>query len=93
MKAVTPQTVVAGALMKVQGEFLDAAHVSKVFLTDGKLDIELQIVKQQAAEVELKAPKDLKAGSFFLMVQTTGSDGMLIEQPVKVKVAAPEKTS
>jgi hypothetical protein len=88
MRVATPDVVVPGAVMKVDGEYLDREHVEKVFLTDGKTDYELTIARQSAARVEVKLPMEIKPGKFFLMVLTPGSDGMLIEQPVKVKVIA-----
>ncbi|MBM3740202.1 MAG: hypothetical protein FJW39_30995 [Acidobacteria bacterium] len=89
MRVVNPDTVTPGTVLKVEGEFLDSEHVAKVFLTDGKTDYEMQVLKQAAAKLEARVPDDLKPGKFFLMVLTTGSDGMLIEQPVKVQVNAP----
>jgi hypothetical protein len=86
MKVATPNTGQPGAILKVEGEYLDAEHVAKVFLTDGKTDFELEVVRQGTNKLEVKLPADMKAGKFFLMVLTTGSDGMLIEQPVKVTV-------
>ncbi len=88
MRAATPDAVVPGAVMKIEGEYLDRQHVEKVFLTDGKTDYELTVTSQKAEMVQVKVPQDVKPGKFFLMVLTTGSDGMLIEQPVKVKVVA-----
>lgn len=89
MRTATPEVIVPGAVMKVTGEYLDRQHVEKVFLTDGKTDYELTVTTQKAALVEVKVPVDIKPGKFFLMVLTTGSDGMLIEQPVHVKVVEP----
>ncbi len=88
MRTATPEAVMPGTVMKIEGEYLDRQHVEKVFLTDGKTDYELTITSQKAAVVQAKVPEDVKPGKFFLMVLTTGSDGMLIEQPVKVKVVA-----
>ena len=86
MKAATPNSAQPGTVIKVEGEYLDADHVAKVFITDGKTDVELTVLKQSANLIEARMPVDIKAGKFFLMVLTTGSDGMLIEQPVKVNV-------
>jgi hypothetical protein len=60
--------------------------VAKVYLTDGvKFDLEVVIVEQSDKEIKFKIPGKA-TGRMALMVLTSGKDGKLIEQPVKVQI-------
>ncbi|MBM3815342.1 MAG: hypothetical protein FJW20_27335 [Acidimicrobiia bacterium] len=83
---VTPDTGKAGAEFTAEGEHLEKANVAKLYLTDGKLDIEVQIMLQTGKAIKFKAPADVKEGRFSLMILTTGSAPKLLVQPVKVTI-------
>ena len=91
MSVVTPGHGRIGDVMKVEGVYLDAAHVAEVYLTDGTTDWKVEILKQSEERIEFKIPATAKPGRFQLMVLTTGPDAKLIEEPVRVTVegAAP----
>jgi hypothetical protein len=73
-------------VLTVSGENLGKQAVAKLFLTDGKTDIPVDIVDQVDAAIKFKVPEKASAGRYSLMLLTTGKEPKLIEQPVKVTV-------
>ena len=65
---------------------MEKTHVSKVYLTDGKNDVLLDLTDQTATSIKFKIPAKATAGRFALMLLTTGKEPKLIEQPVKLTV-------
>lgn len=86
MTVVEPTNGKAGDILAVTGENLAKPPVEKVYLTDGKVDIEVQVTEQAATSIKFKIPAKAKPGRFSLMILTGGKDPRLIEQPVKVTV-------
>ena len=86
MTTVEPPNGKAGDVLTVAGENLDKPAVVKLYLTDGKNDLEVQVTEQAAASIKFKIPANAKAGRFSLMILTGGKDPKYIEQPVKVTV-------
>jgi nitrous oxidase accessory protein NosD len=85
MTSVEPQNGKAGDVVVVSGENLEKATVSKVYLTDGKNDLEVSITEQSGSAIKFKIPAKA-TGRLALMVLTSGKEAKLIEQPVKVQV-------
>lgn len=86
MTTVEPGSAKAGAVVTVVGENLQKDQVSKVYLTDGKADLVVEITGQAATELKCKIPGNAKPGRFALMLLTTGKEPKLIEQPVKLTI-------
>jgi len=86
MKAVEPVNAKAGDVLTATGENLDQANVAKVYLTDGKNDVEVVIEGQEATALKFKVPENVKPGRLALMILTKGKEPKLIEQPVKVTI-------
>ncbi len=86
MTTVEPGTGKIGDVITVSGENLNKELVAKVFLTDGKADLPVDVTEQAAAAIKFKVPAKAKAGRFALMLLTTGKEPKLIEQPVKFNV-------
>jgi len=86
MSTVDPGNGKAGDLITVAGENLQKEHVAKVFLTDGKNDMPVEVVEQSATSIKFKIPAKVPAGRLALMVLTTGKDAKYMEQPVKVQI-------
>ncbi|MBM3775731.1 MAG: hypothetical protein FJW37_11305 [Acidobacteria bacterium] len=86
MTVVEPDTGKIGAEITVKGENLAKENVAKVYLTDGKNDLPLDLTGQAATEIKFKIPAKCQAGRFSLMLLTTGNDPKLIEQPVRLTV-------
>ena len=86
MSTVEPGNGKAGDVITVAGENLQKDAISKVYLTDGKIDTEVQIIKQTPTAIKFKIPTKTAAGRLALMVLTAGKDPKLMEQPVKVQI-------
>ena len=84
MTTVEPGNGKAGDVLTVAGENLDKSAVVKLYLTDGKNDLEVQMTEQAATSIKFKIPDKAKAGRFSLMILTGGKDPKYIEQPVRV---------
>jgi hypothetical protein len=86
MSTVDPGNGKAGDEITIAGENLEKTHVAKVYLTDGKNDVLLDLTDQTATSIKFKIPAKAAAGRFALMLLTTGKEPKLIEQPVKLTV-------
>jgi hypothetical protein len=89
MVSVDPPNGKVGAIITVTGENLDKAGVAKVYLTDQKNDILVEVTEQTATSIKFKIPAKAAPGRLTLMVLTTGKEAKLIEQPVKVLIDDP----
>jgi len=85
MTSVDPMSGKKGDVIVISGENLQKELVSKVFLTDGKNDIQVEVTEQTATSIKFKIPAKA-AGRLTLMVLTVGKDAKYIEQPVKVTI-------
>jgi hypothetical protein len=85
MTMAEPNSGKKGDVVAVSGENLDKAHVAKVYLTDGKNDLECEVTEQTATAIKLKIPDKAK-GRMAVMVLTAAKEPSLIEQPVKVTI-------
>jgi hypothetical protein len=86
LNTVEPALGKAGDVLTASGENLQKPGVSKLFLTDGKNDVEVQVTDQAATSMKFKLPDAVKPGRFSLMILTGGSEPKYIEQPVKVTI-------
>ena len=86
LATVEPASGKAGDVITASGENLEKPMVEKLYLTDGKNDVELQLTEQAATSVKFKLPASAKPGRFSLMILTGGKEPKLIEQPVKITV-------
>ena len=86
MTTVEPPNGKAGDVLAVVGENLAKPGVDKLYLTDGKLDVQVEVTEQTATSLKFKIPASAKTGRFSLMILTGGKEPKYIEQPVKVTV-------
>ncbi len=86
MTTVDPGNGKAGDEITVAGENLEKTLVAKVFLTDGKNDVPVDVTDQTATSIKFKIPAKATAGRFALMLLTAGKEPKYIEQPVKVTI-------
>jgi len=86
MTTVEPGNGKAGDELTIAGENLAKPGVSKLYLTDGKNDLEVQMTAQAATSIKFKIPTTAKPGRFSLMILTGGKDPKYIEQPVRVTI-------
>ena len=86
MTTVDPGAGKTGDVITVAGENLEKAQVAKVYLTDGKNDVVVEVTEQAPTTIKFKIPTKALPGRFALMLLTTGKEPKLIEQPVKLTV-------
>lgn len=86
MTSVEPPAGKAGDELTVNGENLGKSFVAELYFTDGKNDVKIPMLSQEAAAIKFKVPATVKPGRFTLMILTAGKDPKLIEQPVKVTI-------
>jgi hypothetical protein len=85
MMSVDPPNGKRGDVIAVAGENLQKDLVSKVYLTDGKNDLIVEVTEQTDTSIKFKIPAKA-AGRLALMILTTGKDAKYIEQPVKLTI-------
>jgi hypothetical protein len=85
MTSVDPMNGKIGDVVVVTGENLEKAHVSKVYLTDGKNDLIVEVLEQTDTTIKFKIPAKA-TGRMAVMVLTNEKVPQLIEQPVKVTI-------
>jgi hypothetical protein len=86
MLAVDPGNGKKGDVITVTGENLQKDLVSKVYLTDGKNDLIVEVTEQTDTAIKFKIPVKATAGRLSLMILTSGKDAKYIEQPVKLTI-------
>ena len=86
MISVDPPNGKKGDVIAITGENLQKDLVSKVYLTDGKNDLVVEVTEQTGTAIKFKIPAKAAAGRLALMILTTGKDAKYIEQPVKVTI-------
>jgi len=85
MVSVEPANGKIGDVLTVTGENLQKELVVKVYLYDGKTDIQCEVTEQNEKAIKFKIPAKA-TGRLALEVLTSGKEPKLIEQPVKVTV-------
>jgi len=82
LMSVEPEAVKPGDQVTANGSNLDSANVTKLFLTAGGKDIQVEMDEQTADAIKFTVPADTELGNYNLMVQTGGATPALMEQPV-----------
>jgi hypothetical protein len=88
MLSVSPESGKIGDVITVTGENLQKDGIAKVYLTDGKNDIQVEVTEQTATVVKFKIPAKA-AGRMSLMFLTAEQEPKYVEQPVKLTIEAP----
>jgi hypothetical protein len=70
------------------GEYLGRSYVKELYLTNGKEDITVKIIRQSDVMIEFRVPADVKLGRYRLLILTGSTIPMLLEQPVHLDVLA-----
>jgi len=86
MRTVNPETVKAGEVATVSGEYLDKTRVAEVYLTDGNVDVKVEIIEQAANALKFRVPEKTAAGRYNLLVLLVDEVPKLIEEPARLKV-------
>jgi hypothetical protein len=86
MRTVNPEAVKAGETATVSGEYLDKSRVADVFLTNGQIDIKVEILAQSATAIKFKVPEKAEPGRYNMMVMLVSEEPKLIEEPARLTV-------
>ena len=82
--SVDPTTAKVGDVVTVSGEAIDKNNVDRMYLTDGKTDIKVEMTEQSAKSIKFKVPESAKGKRWAVMVHTTKDQ--FIEEPVRVTI-------
>jgi hypothetical protein len=85
VEAVDPPNGKVGTVITATGQNLQKAEVAKVYLTDGKNDIQVDVTEQTATSIKFKIPEKA-AGRLSLMFLTADKEPKLMELPFKVAI-------
>jgi hypothetical protein len=88
MTTLDPMAGKIGDVITVSGEYLQKAYVAKVYLTDGKNDLQVEVLEQTETTIKFRIPAKA-TGRMALMVLTAGKEPQYIEQPVKLGIDTP----
>jgi hypothetical protein len=86
MRTASPEAVKAGATVTVAGDYLDKSRVAEVYLTDGEVDVKVDVIEQARTELKFKVPEKIAVGRYNLMVLMVGEEPKLIEEPARLTV-------
>lgn len=86
MRTVAPETVKAGEIATVSGEYLDKSRVADVFLTDGQTDFKVEILEQTSSAIKFRVPAKVVPARYNLLVLLVDVEPKLIEEPVRITV-------
>src|SRR5260370_19151581 len=74
MTTVEPPNGKSGDVLTVAGENLAKPDVDKLYITDGKNDVEGPMTEQAPAAIKFKIPAGAKTGRFSFMILTGGNN-------------------
>ena len=86
LRSVEPDSVKAGDAATVVGENLDKSRVAELYMTNGTVDVKVQMIEQTAAAIKFKVPAKVAPGRYNMMVLLVGEPPRLIEEPARVTV-------
>lgn len=86
MRTVSPETVKAGEIATVSGDYLDKSRVADLFLSNAQGDIKVQILEQSAATIKFRVPAKVTAGRYSLTVLLVDVEPKLIDEPAHLTV-------
>ena len=86
MTNVEPAKGKIGSVLCVTGVNLDKQQVDEVYLTDHTFDMMVKVLEQTEKSIKFRIPPAAKPGRVQLVIKTSGSDAILLEQPVWVTI-------
>lgn len=85
IQTVDPPNGKVGTVITATGQNLQKASVAKLYLTDNKTDLQVDVTEQTATSIKFKIP-DKAAGRMSLMILTSDKEPKLMVLPIKVTV-------
>lgn len=89
MESISAKTAKPGDIVSVAGVGLSSHKVDQVFLTDHKFDMRVKVLEQSDQSIKFRVPPFAKPGRVQLLVQTTGDNPKLLEQPFYIVIEQP----
>ena len=86
VQRVNPDSVKAGETVTVSGENLDRSRVAELYITNGTLDLQVEIVEQKANILKFKVPQKATPGRYNLMILLVDDPPKLLEEPTRLTV-------
>jgi hypothetical protein len=86
MRSVNPESVKAGEVATVAGEYLDKSRVKELYLTNTTGDVKVQVVEQTSVAIKFKLPEKVAPGRYNLLVLLVDEPERLIEEPARLTV-------
>jgi hypothetical protein len=86
MRTVNPESVKAGEVATVAGEYLDKSRVKELYLTNTTGDVKVQVVEQTSVAIKFKLPEKVAPGRYNLLVLLVDEPERLIEEPARLTV-------
>jgi len=83
-REVAPFEARIGQTVTAKGENLGADRVKELYLTNGDVDIRVEVVEQNNAEIRFKMPDSTQPGKYRVAI--VNEEGVLLDQPVFVRV-------
>jgi hypothetical protein len=90
---IEPKNAKPGTVVSVTGNFLDKTRVDDTFLTDHGFDLKVKVLEQTPTSIKFRVPPFIKPGRHQLLLQTTGDNPALLEQPVYLSIELDELAS
>lgn len=88
---VEPRIGKPGTIIKITGKSLGKSHVDEVYLTDHRFDLKIKILDQSDTTITVRVPPFVKPGRLQLLLLTSGSRPVYLEQPWFVQIEADEE--
>jgi hypothetical protein len=85
IQSVNPMDAKAGDEIVASGTNLGKKFILELYLTNGKDDVKVDMLKQVDNEITFKVPKGIN-GRYRLMIMTNAIEPKFVEQPVRVNV-------
>ena len=85
IQSVNPMDAKPGDEIVASGTNLGKKFILELYLTNGKDDIKVDMLKQADTEITFKVPKGMN-GRYRLMIMTNAIEPKFVEQPVRVNV-------
>ena len=82
LESLEPPNGRSGDELVVKGANLGEAYVSKLYLTIGTSDLEVEVREQTADTIRFAIPADAKPGRYNLTVETAGPTPTIMVQPI-----------
>jgi hypothetical protein len=86
MRTVNPDSIKAGGVATVSGEYLDKSRVKELSLTNNSGDVKVQVLEQTPESIKFKLPEKVAPGRYNLLVLLVGDPERLIEEPARITV-------